>query len=261
MLSLGFGAPRRAPDGTVVRSAMFHPRSRLPLVAARTIAVGVGRRLRALLGIDAEVDLIEPCAPTERQRSILFGGAHVVRARGERADVFAIVRLDDAATLVARAFGEGTREARAFSEIERGVLDRIAGDLLPLCGPLCGSLASIGRVGADAALDCVSYFEVRTAAPAAFGFAFTRDPEPTASAGLTVEDLAGLRCEGRVEIARGRMGAAALALLRPGAVIPLETRLDAAARFVVGDRVLCDGTPGECDDAAAFVAETATAAA
>jgi len=260
-VALAFGEPMPAAGGTTVRRAGFHARSRLPLGTARTIAVGVGARLRALLGIDGDVELIEPCAIGEGQRRLLFSGAHVVRARGQHSDVYAVVRLADADAFVVRAFGERATEAQPFSEIERSVLDRIAANVLPLCGPLCGTLGQIGRVSAESALDCVSYFEVRTAAPAAIGFAFTNDPAPSAPASrLTVEDLAGVRCEARVEIARGRIGAAALAMLRVGAVIPLPTRLDAPAWFAVGERVLCEGTAGECDGAAAFLAEGAPAA-
>jgi Type III flagellar switch regulator (C-ring) FliN C-term len=260
-VALAFGEPASVAGGMTLRRATFHARSRLPLGTARTIAVGVGARLRALLGIDGDVELIEPCAIGDRQRRLLFGGAHVVRARGQHSDVYAVVRLADAGALVTRAFGERAGEAPAFSEIERGVLDRIVASVLPLCGSLCGALGPIGRVAADAALDCVTYFEVRTAAPAAIGFAFTRDPAPAGpAAGLRVEDLAAVRCDGRVEIARGRIGATALALLRVGAVIPLATRLDAPARFAVGDRVVCEGTAGECDGAAAFVAAGPAAA-
>ncbi len=253
-VALAFGEPAPAAGGATVRRATFRARSRLPLGTARTIAVGVGARLRALLGIDGDVELIEPCAIGDRQRKLLFGGAHVVRARGQHSDVYAVVRLADAGALVTRAFGERAGVARAFSEIERGVLDRIVANVLPLCGPLCGALGPIGRVAADSALDCVTYFEVRTAAPAAIGFAFTRDPAPAgARDGLRVEDLAAVRCDGRIEIARahrcGRPRAAARRRHHP-----LPARLDAPARFAVGDRVLCEGTAGECDGAAAFVA-------
>lgn len=251
-----FGDAVAAADGTLVRRAAFRVRSKLPLSACRSIAVGVGQRLSALLGVGADVELIAPCVPSAAARRVLFEDAHVVRARGQRSDVYAVVRAPDAGSFVARAFGERANPARPLSEMERSVLDRIAANVLALCGSLCGPLGAISRERSDAsAIECASYFEVRSlgAADAALGFAFTRDPEEPVQANVGWNDVRETRCTVRVEVARGRLPTGALATLRVGSIIPLTTRLEEHGLLNIGGRTIGEGTCGEADGRAAFL--------
>ncbi len=259
-----FGDAVALAGGGLIRRGGFAVRSRLPLNACRAIAVGVGQRLHALLGIDADVELIAPSVPSEAARRVLFEDAHVVRAKGQHCDVYAVVRRRGADTFVARAFGEETAAERALSEMERSVLDRIAANVLALCGPLCGTLGAIGRVRVDpAGIECASYFEVRplSVPEAAFGFALTREPSEPAGAHLRLEDLRETRCYVRVEIARGQMTARDLAHLSVGSVIRMSTQLEEPGRLRVGGHTLTEGTCGECEGRAAFLAGVVESAA
>ena len=244
---LTFGAHQPLSDGRSIRFPSFASRSTLPLSAACVVANGVRETLSRLLATDVEVELVEPAVPTAAERRVLVAGATIVRVRGRISDGFVIVRPADARRLVAIAFGETDAPERDdLSAIERATLERIATNLVPLCTSLCGTLGPSARESVDrAACDIATYFEVRTigAERFAIGFALTRDPREEVVAEMTVDDLAAVEIEGRVDVAAGSLGVPAFTRIAAGATIPFDTRLGAPGTLRFGDvafaRVTC----------------------
>jgi hypothetical protein len=212
------------------------------------VANGVREVLTRLLGVDVEVDLVEPAMPGVDERRILVAGATIVRVRGRLCDGFVVVRPADARRLVALAFGEEQRsEPEALSEIERATLERIVAALVPLCNTLCGTLGPVrNESGERAACDLSTYFEVRTNGRVRFalGFGLSRDPVEEVCDRLTLDDLADVEIEGTVEFARGVVGVPAFSRLARGLSLMLETPLGAPGTLRFGDVAFARGRCG-----------------
>ncbi len=250
-------APAEAQAGRAVRRIRFEPRSTLPLSAASVVANGVREELGRLLGRELDVELIEPMLPQYAERRLLFEGAFVRRVRGRRADGFVILRAREALRLAALAYGEtGGAERVTLSALERATLERIASALVAHCVALCGTLGpSSAEAPERAAHDVQTYFEVRTlgAVPIALGFGMSADPSQEIGASLNAGDLAGVTLEGRVALARGSLGLAAFARLRPGTTLALDTPLDAPAELRFGGVPFARGIAGTRAARNAFV--------
>ncbi|MBC5799065.1 MAG: FliM/FliN family flagellar motor switch protein [Candidatus Eremiobacteraeota bacterium] len=263
--SLEFVGPQRLPNGSIMRSRVFRPRSGLPLAAACVVANGVREQLSTLLAAELDVELIEPAIPGADQRRILVAGATILRVRGRVCDGFVIIRPADARRLVALAFGEAERPERdPLSEIERTTLDRIVAALVPLCNSLCGTLGPSMRENNErAACDMETYFEVRTAHPArvAVGFGLACDPCEEIGERLSLEVLRDVELAGVVEFGAGRVGIPAFSRLDVGATLTLESSLGAPGTLRFGDVVFARGACGIADGRSAIVLDGSSAVA
>jgi len=253
--ALRFGRPR-LEQGRAIRPALFALRSTLPLAAASVVANGVRENFARLLGRECDVELLEPVVPSAEERRVLAGGARVWRVRGRRADAFVVLRSGDATRLAGLAFGEPERPlAPPLSELEGETVERLLVALVPLCVSLCGTLGPASRVASDvAAAEIAGYFEVRTlAAPrVAIGFGLSVDPPEETCKPLTLEELGEIELSGSVRFARGAIALPRFAQLAPGAVIVLETRLDAPAVLRIGGIAVASGEPGTSGGSRAF---------
>jgi len=240
----------------MVRAACFGLRSTLPLSAASVVANGVRETLVRLLGRECEVELLEPIVPGPEERRVLAAGALVRRVRGRRSDGFVILRPGEAAKLAGLAFGEPERPAAVpLSELECETLERFFAALVPLCASLCGTLGPVVRTAGDvAAAEIASYFEVRTLASPriAVGFGMSADPPEEAGSTLTLDDLGDVEVAGSVHFASGALSLPHFARLARGAVVPLETHLDAAAFLCVGGVRIARGDAGANGGSRAF---------
>jgi flagellar motor switch protein FliM len=254
--ALSFTDARRLPDGRSIRRPTFAPRSTLPLAAACAIANGVRERLRSMLAAEVDVALIEPTAPNTDARRTLFARAHVTRIAGARTDGYVMVRPVDARRLVAGAFREPERtDVMPLSEIESRVLERVVGAIVPLFASICGPIAAVTRETPERAMrECCTYFEARVsgALQAAIGFALTSEPPEEVRAAVGLDELGDVALEVRVELGRGRVRLPAIATLRAGSVIPLETGLDDPGVLTVGGFGVALGTCGVRDGRCAF---------
>jgi len=247
IVALGFGAPR-VEGGRAIRTASFAPRSSLPLSAACLVANGVREALTRLLGVEIDVDLVEPAMPSAGERRVLVAGATIVRVRGRLCDGFIVVRPADARRLVALAFGEEERSEREpLSEIERTTLERIVAALVPLCNSLCGTLGPVtSESGERAACDLATYFEVRAGGRGRFalGFGLSRDPTEEIGERLTLDDLGEVEIEATVEFGRGVLGVPAFSRLARGVSLALDTSLAAPGTLRFGDVAFARGRCG-----------------
>jgi flagellar motor switch/type III secretory pathway protein FliN len=261
--ALRFGTAR-PENGRMLRPAVFGLRSTLPLSAASVVANGVRETLVRLLGRECEVELLEPIVPGPEERRVLAAEGLVWRVRGRRADGFVILRPVDAARLAGLAFGEPERPATApLSELERETLDRLFAALVPLCTSLCGTLGPAVRIRGDvAAAEVASYFEVRTLAlpRIAVGFGMSVDPPEKAGSALTLDDLGDVEVAGSVRFASGALALPHFARLGRGAVVPLDTHLNAPAFLCVGGVRIARGDAGASGGSRAFAVAASGAA-
>jgi hypothetical protein len=242
-----FGPPRRAGARTVRE---LHPadRSTLPLSAACLVANGVREQLTRLLGVEHDVELVEPSIPRHEVRRTLFGGALAMRVRGRLGDVFLIVRASDARRLVGVAFAEGARSPdEPLSDIELRTMHRIMEALLPLCAPLCGNVLRAQHDLPERVVhECVGYFEVRTvaASPFAIGFALTFDPPGDVGPRVALGDIRALSVPVAARVDAGELTLAAVSTLAIGDVVPLQDGFDARATLCVGNIPFARGCCG-----------------
>ena len=243
--SLTFEPGGDAVPGRRIRSAGFERRSCLPLSAACLAANGVRETLATLLNAPADLRLIEPLIPEPDAWKALTANALLYCIRGSSCDAAFVLRPGDALALAAAAFGETSAGCRPPSNIEREILER-------MLGALAGSLASVcgryeGRI--ERILDItgfVTYFEAIVEVPAAvrIGIALSREPVSPVVAELRLEDLATVEVEVRAEFARGCLAAADLLDLRPGALVPMMTRMGEPGLLKMGAAALARGECG-----------------
>jgi flagellar motor switch/type III secretory pathway protein FliN len=247
-------------QGRRVRRARFEPRPSLPLSAACLVGNAVREHLGRLLGRELTVDLFEPLVPAREARALLFDAAIRYRIEGALGAVELVFRAPDARRFAAAAFHETERsEHDPLSAIEANVLERIAGELAPLCAPLCGD---VRRVAAAAGTDaCAVYMELRVGPPvdAVLGLALERDPDEPPGPGLRPADLDEIPLTVRAEFARGSVRLDALAALEVGAILPMETHMGATATLKAGDTIVAHGECGVREGRSAFIVRTGLA--
>jgi len=238
-----------------VRAIRFQQRSSLPVSAACIVANGVRETLSALLAAPVSLRLLEPRIPDPQAWKTLFAGAQLFAVRGPVCDAAFVIRPADALALAAGAFGEHPHAARPLSALEQEVLVRalrgIAGSLAPVCGR---ELAPLERI-----LDIhgyVTYFELLVERPMAarIGIALSRDPAARGSAStLRLEDLGGVDIEVRAQFAAGTLTAAAFLDLRPGTIVPMNTRVGEPGLLKIDGAVIARGECGAVGERSAFI--------
>jgi flagellar motor switch/type III secretory pathway protein FliN len=245
---LTFIDSQQLPDGRHLRHAIFVRRTNVPLSSTCHVAQLASERLEALLASEVRAELTEAVPLELGMQAVLLGAAHVVRARGESADAFVVIRPHDAHGLAAAAFAtEVGAQDRGLSSLEARVIERLSCEVASACTPLCGTVTGIGPVAAErAAHEAVVYFEMRLSSPvrAAIGFALTREPSASVAANLRLEDLGDVRLQTRVILGRAKLALATLVSLIPGAILSLDTNLDAVATLAVGKHVAAHGICG-----------------
>ncbi|HTX59479.1 MAG TPA: FliM/FliN family flagellar motor switch protein [Verrucomicrobiae bacterium] len=239
-----------------VRRAVFAERSLLPAAAACMVAGGVRETLGAVLATPLRVRLFEPAIPTAQAWECILGGALLYRYRGPAGDAAFVLRGADAAAIAAALFGEPSPEAsRTLSPLERDVLDRAVAACSGALSAVCG--AGLERTEASAGF--TTYFEVLVERPfeAAIGVALAGEPRSEGRPALALEDLAAMPLATRVELDAGRLTAAEVAALAPGAMLPLVESRTLRGRLSVGGRTLSTGTCGIRNGCFAFEIEGA----
>jgi len=258
ILALVFGDPHALPDGRVLRTACFAPRSSLRASAACLVANGAREQLSRLLALELETEVTEPAVLDAAARAVLFAGGFAYRVRGHGCDAFVALRAAEAKRLVAAAFGELETSADAsLSALERATLERLASALTALCAPLCGAVRAVqAETPERAAREAQTYFEVRTGGRvcASVGFALTRDPaEPSAGESFALEDLEDIEIPCRVEFARGALDVGVFSRLSANSTLVLDTQLGARGTFFAADVALASGICGAREGRSAFV--------
>lgn len=223
---LGFDRQTQIVDGRRLRRFRFEPRSSLPVSAACVVANGVRETLGALLATPVSLRLLEPVIPDPRGWDVIGAGALVFGVHGPVADGAFVLRPRDALALAAAAFGEAPGDERALSPLENEVVLRamrsVAGSLAAVCGREVSALERILDIRGYA-----TYFELLVERPIAFrlGVALSRDPRPRGAGTLRIEDLLDVKIEVAAEFAQGIMDGGAFLGLRPGATVPMKTRV------------------------------------
>lgn len=254
MKTLAFERTVEVVNGRRVRRASFVRRSSLPVSAACVVANGVRETLSAVLPAPVSLRLLEPAIPDAGAWAAICDGARMYGVRGAIADAAFILRPADALALAAAAFGESPHEDRALSPLEREVVMRAlrtaAGALSSVCGRELSPLEPILDVRGY-----VTYFEllVERPTPLRMGIALSRDPAPLAAAALRIEDLLDVQVELGVQFARGSIDAAAFLDLRPGANVPMKTRVGEPALLVAAGTVLARGECGALGERNALI--------
>jgi flagellar motor switch/type III secretory pathway protein FliN len=257
MLVLAFERKSEDCNGKRVRRACFERRSSLPVTAACVVANGVRETLGALLATPVSLRLLEPVIPDPAAWGAICASAQLFGVRGPLCDAAFVVRRQDALALASSAFGEPADSPRQLSAVEQEVLVRalrgVAGALTPVCGRELSPLERILDIRGY-----VTYFELLVERPvqARIGIALSRDPAAGGAATLRVEDLLDVQIELSVEFARGSLPAAAFLDLRPGAHVPMTTRIGEPGRLKLGGAVLAHGECGAMGERNAMIVTT-----
>ena len=259
--TLRFLAFPRAQSGArgSVREGNFVTRSLLPIAAACAVANAVRETLASLLAQPVRLQLTEPIVPDAASWRALTASGRFYRVCGPVCQAAIVLRAQDALALAAGAFGELPGGARPLSAVEEETLTRVAGALSGSLAHVCGP----GIEPAERILDIsgfVTYFELLVEGPmeARIGIALSRDPDAHPAKTLRANDLAGIEIELRVDLARGVLAAAAFLDLRPGAQVPMKTRIGDPGLLKAGAVSLARGECGALGDRAAFAVTAPT---
>jgi flagellar motor switch/type III secretory pathway protein FliN len=201
--------------------------------------------LSTVLAAPVSLRLLEPVVPDANAWKAISADAQIYSVRGPLADVALVMRPADALALAAAAFGEEAAEERALSVLENEVLMRalraLSGSLATVCGREMSGLEPILDI-----CGYTTYFELILERPvsARIGVALSRDPIVRGAGLLRIEDLLDVEIEMAVQFGRGTMNAAAFLDLRPGANVPMMTRVGEPALLMVAGSVLARGECG-----------------
>lgn len=244
VLSLAFERRAHEMHGRRVRFAAFEQRSNLPVSAACLAANSVRETLGTLLQQPVRMRLIEPIVPDPKAWEALADGALLFCIRGSVCDAAIVLRRGDALAFAAAAFGEIEPGDRAISPIELEILERTVNALGGCFAAVCGKQSGIERI-----LDIrgfATYFELLLEAPACarIGVALSCDPAPAAVPGLQVEDLGAVEVEVSAVFAQGLLAAKDFLDLRPGALVPMMTRIGEPGLLASGSTALARGECG-----------------
>ena len=256
-LTLAFERDAAGTGGKRVRRARFERRSTMPLSSACVVANGVREALGAVLAQPVSLRLLAPVLPEVEGWRTLCEGAAIFGVRGPACDAAFILRPREALALAASAFGEEPPDERALSAIEHEVLLRVLRALSGALAPVCGrELSPLERLAGDQGY--ATYFELllERPVPARIGIALSRDPQARGGASLRLDDLLDVQVELTVECARGSIAAAAFLDLRPGADVPMTTRIGEPGRLKLGGAVLARGECGAIGERNALIVTT-----
>jgi flagellar motor switch/type III secretory pathway protein FliN len=255
---LRFSPPRA---GERVREACFVPRASIPISAACLVAGRLREALREVLGDPCDVVIGEP-QPIDRDAwNALTRDARCYLTRGRQTDVVLVIAEREGQALVRYALGEPSEAtAGAPSALETLALERLAARCSPAWDPLCAERRDVSQALDRGSLPtCVTYFDVRLRAPlaASLGVGIVRDlPDPGPGQTLPPRLLARVSLDVRAELGRGTLDAATLAALEPGDIIPLRTKVGAAATLKTTDTSLAVGVCGIVGARQAFRVDT-----
>ncbi|MDP9110477.1 MAG: FliM/FliN family flagellar motor C-terminal domain-containing protein [Candidatus Eremiobacteraeota bacterium] len=233
-----------------VRETRFDVRSLLPLNAACLVANSVREGLATLYGSPVHLRLLEPALPTGDAWAVVARDAFVYSIKGSRNGAAIVIRPQDAVALAAHAFGEAESEARPLSVMETRVLERAVLAIANACAAVCGAYGDSPALEAIGVLDgFATYFELQTERPvrARIGIALSRDPQPVAQAGVRLEDLLDLDVELAVRIEGSDVPAGDLAMLEPGALVPITKERALCGTVFLAGRPLASGECGVRD--------------
>ncbi len=252
---LGFSRAAQIVGGRRVRGASFEARSNLPVAAACVVANGVRETLSQLFGRAVALRLLEPQLPSPAAWVTLARGARCFRVRGPLADAAFVIRADDALALASAAFGEHPAAGRELSPIESRVLNRAVSALSASLAPVCGVRESATVETLDGLETYATYFELLLDAPvtARIGVAISHDPPPLAGGRLCPADLLDVEVEVSVEFAGGLLPVPALLGLRPGADVPMTTKMSAPGLLKLAGTVAARGECGVIDGRYALI--------
>lgn len=251
------------PASGRVRPLRFVRRSSIPLEAACVVANGIRETLRELFGEACELALGEPAAIGAAGWSVLTRDAFLFLTRGRQTDIVLVLPHADARRLVLRAFGEPDEPgapphlpASACSALEVHAIERIAARCAAAFDPLCAESRGAPRpVPAQDVPICVAYFDLRVHAPIplTMGVGIVRElPDPGPSGALPANALETVDLELRAVFAEGTINAVDFVTMRPGDIVPLDTKVGGVASLNVEGRPFASGVAGMFASRAAF---------
>lgn len=242
-----------------LRTMRFERRSQLPLTAACLLANGVRETLGAVLGAPVSLQLLEPIVPEGEAWALIAGDALLLRVRGSAAEAAFVLRPRDALALAAAAFGEDPGALRDLSPVEHEVVMRALRALTGAVASVCGRELSAPEPILDIR-GYTTYIELLVQAPAAFrlGVALAHDPIPRAGPALRIEDLLDVELEVGMQFAAGTISGGRFLDLRPGADVPMKTRMGERGLLVAGGTVLARGECGVLDGRNAMIVGAAS---
>ncbi|MDQ2866222.1 MAG: FliM/FliN family flagellar motor switch protein [Candidatus Eremiobacteraeota bacterium] len=245
MKYLTFAPDYERSDSRTIRAARFEERSLFPISAACLVANAVREALGALYGTPLQVRLFEPAIPSPDAWRAIVCDALIYRLHGIANDAMIAIRRSDAVALAAHAFGESDGGVRTLSAMERQVFDRAVAAIALGCASACGAGAEARPQAVASAAGFVTYFELQIERPlrARVGIGLIRDSQPEARGALRLDDLLDVRIEVALRVQSASMNACDIALLEPGAVVPMtEERAVRGTVLLAGTAVAV----GEC---------------
>lgn len=131
--------------------------------------------------------------------------------------------------------------------LEERAIKRMADELVQLCVPFCGEVRTVRKCALGALPPaCVTYFELRIAAPvdAVIGIGLSKDPGLAFGAVVDRAMLAAIPLQVRAEFAQARLDAREIARWSVGSTVRLDTKIGAPTTLKVGDVVIAVGDCG-----------------
>jgi hypothetical protein len=243
---------RREPSGIcggrLVRELQFEPVTDLQLSTVCHAANSARERLSRLLGRELTIDVFAPVLLQKDTAPVIFGNGLYYIADGTLCEAYVVFRERDGHRLAATAFGEDeASDAGSFSALEERALERIADEVLALCVPFCGDVRARRRGEVETGPPgCVTYFELRVAAPtdAVIGIGLARDPGPAFGAFIDRALLGRVALDVRAEFAEALVDARAVARWNVGTTVVLDTKIGAPTTLKVGNVVIARGDCG-----------------
>jgi len=233
-------------EGRRIRLSLFQSRSTLPVSAACLVANAARQTLSELFALPISLKLIEPILPDSAGWESIGAQALVFTVRGTHSDAAIVLRGQDALALVCAALGEQSDEPRGLSAIENELAARIASALRGALASICGSIGSDRIERVNSLEGYLTYFEliVETPVQARIGIALAREPQSQIVPAIKPDDVRNIHVRLTVEIAHAHLPAAAIASLRIGDTVKLDSAIGEAAHLCAGGSVFARGQCG-----------------